>query len=38
MPSLIEIGWLVLEKKIIKNLQCIITYPWARGFPFISTI
>jgi hypothetical protein len=25
MPSLIEIGLLVLEKKILKNFQCIFT-------------
>jgi hypothetical protein len=26
MPSLIEIGLLVLEKKIFKNFQCIFTF------------
>jgi hypothetical protein len=25
MPSLVEIGLLVLEKKIFKNVQCIFT-------------
>jgi hypothetical protein len=42
MPSLIEIGLLVLEKKIFKNLQCIFTLviisPWRRAIPFILTI
>jgi hypothetical protein len=28
MPSLIEIGQLVLEKKIFKNFQCIFTLLW----------
>jgi hypothetical protein len=28
MPSLIEIGLLVLEKKIFKNFQCIFTLLW----------
>jgi hypothetical protein len=37
MPSLIEIGLLVLEKKIFKNFQCIFTLcdylPLEKGNP-----
>jgi hypothetical protein len=35
---LIDFGWLVLEKKIFKNFQCILTLsllPWRRAIPFI---
>jgi hypothetical protein len=39
MPSLIEIGLLVLEKKIFKKFHCIFTLviisPWRRATPFI---
>jgi hypothetical protein len=40
MPSLIEIGLLVLEKKILKKISVyfysfVIISPWRRKIPFI---